>query len=56
MTRAPRSPMVPEVEPGQCWGIGGLLACGCIVAVAAAVGVGIGLWLLADRILTMLGG
>ncbi len=55
MPNPPRSPYCGPRDD-QIIGIGGMLAFGCLVALAAAVGVGIGLWILADRILTMLGG
>ncbi len=54
MPDPPRSPYCGREN--QMHGILGMLAFGGIVALAAAVGVGIGLWILADRILTMLGG
>ncbi len=56
MRQRPQSFLVPEVEQGEWIGITGCILFGAIVALAAAVGVGLGLWILVDRILTMLGG
>ncbi len=50
-----QSVLVPDYDD-EIVGIVGCLLFGSIVALAAAVGVGFGLWLLASRILAMLGG